>query len=584
MRFVYVDAQSGNRPVAGVRIYGAKLPSALPGELRISSGGQVNRLRLDQEAAAETGGRLVRTLIEAVEHQEWLEEIEKRRKWFTDDSRGRELVTADLTRLLAELANRSAMQRLISASEEDLGRDNPDLKPVLESLARTAKQLCASETLLILPESVPATAWTALWRGLIFGIGQAVVEAFRDHARASPVTQLNYSLAFAGEKLADGEPDRHPVSLRQQLTDTLITQASPRLAHILEQMRRPGPVLLEGPTGSGKSLAAKLYADLHAERTQERKFLRINVSAIQEEQLEYRLRGYRQGAFTGATNQEGWFSLADGGVLFLDEFQKAPSWVQTQLLDAIGATTDQVEISKIGVEKLERFRVKLILAVNEPLDALQADGRFRDDLMHRVRRFIAFQPLEELLAARESPASLGMTSRAYAALLVTVFRWKFGRHFPLADSEDVLGAARCMFPEITPEAMETLISSRWPGNFREFEKVCADIFDDMDVFYEKKVTRDMVLRAFAHRRFRPEGAAHVGLAKVVEDALRREGYVVAKACRHLEQYRMGNSATLSKWLRQHKAELSYELRSQRRIDRLLNRAPRKSKNTRPAIG
>lgn len=138
-------------------------------------------------------------------------------------------------------------------------------------------------------------------------------------------------------------------------------------------------VLVEGETGTGKELIAKA---IHKESARkEQVFMPIHCGAIPETLLETELFGYEKGAFTGATGKKtGLLELSDKGTLFLDEINSVPLSIQGKLLRFI----ETGEYFKVGGTKEQKSDIRLITASNENLEQQVKEGKFREDLYHRI--------------------------------------------------------------------------------------------------------------------------------------------------------------------------------------------------------
>ncbi len=185
----------------------------------------------------------------------------------------------------------------------------------------------------------------------------------------------------------------------------------------------PLAVLVTGETGTGKELVARA---LHAESPRaKRPFVALNTAAIPAELLESELFGHEAGAFTGATKRHvGRFEQADGGTLFLDEIGDMPAGLQTRLLRVLA----EGEFFRVGGRELIRVDVRVIAATHQDLAARVREGRFREDLLHRLDVLrISLPPLRErredvpLLAARfvsEAAQAMGLGPRRLATAAV----------------------------------------------------------------------------------------------------------------------------------------------------------------------
>ncbi|MDE2411198.1 MAG: sigma 54-interacting transcriptional regulator [Sphingomonadales bacterium] len=200
------------------------------------------------------------------------------------------------------------------------------------------------------------------------------------------------------------------------------------------------PVLINGPTGTGKEVLSRF---IHARSPRAAKpFVAVNCAAMPDAMLEALLFGHRKGAFTGATEaSEGFFRAADGGTLLLDEIAEMPLTLQAKLLRAL----QEGEVVPIGSTQPIKVDVRVIACANRDLPTEVAEGRFRADLFYRLNVFpLALRPLRE---RAEDVAPL-----AFALIL---------RH-----------AAPCKaLPWLSDAALAMLRLHGWPGNVRELENV-----------------------------------------------------------------------------------------------------------------
>ncbi|MBN2343741.1 MAG: sigma 54-interacting transcriptional regulator [Deltaproteobacteria bacterium] len=140
------------------------------------------------------------------------------------------------------------------------------------------------------------------------------------------------------------------------------------------------PVLVRGPSGTGKELVASAIHNLS--RRSNKPFIRVNCGALPDTLLESELFGYERGAFTGAmTPKPGRFAQADGGTLFLDEIGDISPAFQIKLLRAL----EEGEIQPLGSTKTIQVNVRLVCATNRNLEKLVDEGVFREDLYYRIR-------------------------------------------------------------------------------------------------------------------------------------------------------------------------------------------------------
>jgi two-component system response regulator HupR/HoxA len=267
----------------------------------------------------------------------------------------------------------------------------------------------------------------------------------RENVRlAAENVRLVADLAHANERL--GHENRW---LRQRDAPCggfeAIVHGSAAMRHVIERARRvtdtPTTVLIEGPTGSGKELVARAIHEAGPRR--ERLFVPVNTGALGESLLATTLFGHRRGAFTGAVaDQKGLFELADGGTLFLDEIGETSPAFQVALLRAL----QDGEILPVGAPRPLRVDVRVIAATNRSLDDEVRRGRFREDLLHRLRVFPLRLP--SLAERREDIRPLAEHLLERVALRV--------QHRPAG---------------FTPEALAALERHAFTGNVRELENL-----------------------------------------------------------------------------------------------------------------
>ena len=220
---------------------------------------------------------------------------------------------------------------------------------------------------------------------------------------------------------------------------------SPAITHLNEILpqiaRAPSAVLIEGESGSGKGVLARLIHN-RSQRTAA-PFVDLNCAGLSKELLESELFGHERGAFTNATNTKpGLFEIASNGTLFLDEIGEMEPTVQARLLKAI----EEKRFRRVGGIRDLRVDFRLIAATNRDLPAEVAAGRFRTDLYYRLNVVrIRVPPLRERM--EDLPI-----------LVEEVLR-------PLARE---LGRP---MPKTSRGAMRKLESYPWPGNVRELRNV-----------------------------------------------------------------------------------------------------------------
>ena len=141
------------------------------------------------------------------------------------------------------------------------------------------------------------------------------------------------------------------------------------------------PVIINGPTGSGKELVAEA---IHEESRRKGNFVALNCAAIPSELMEAEIFGFEKGAFTGALKTTtGKFEQANKGTLFLDEIGDMPFGLQTKLLRVLENST----ISRVGSNKEIKLDVRIICATHKNLNSLVEENIFREDLLFRLNVF-----------------------------------------------------------------------------------------------------------------------------------------------------------------------------------------------------
>jgi two-component system response regulator AtoC len=200
-------------------------------------------------------------------------------------------------------------------------------------------------------------------------------------------------------------------------------------------------VLMEGESGTGKSLIAR--AIHHRSPRAKGPFVEISCGSIPETLLESELFGHVQGAFTGAhADKPGRFLSADGGTIFLDEINSASAGMQLKLLRVL----QERKFEPVGSNQTVEVDVRVILASNEPLENVVADGRFRQDLYYRVNVIkVELPPLRDRVG--DIPV--------------------LAEHF-LSEHAAELGKSLAGF---SGEAVDALRRYSWPGNVRELSNV-----------------------------------------------------------------------------------------------------------------
>ena len=259
-------------------------------------------------------------------------------------------------------------------------------------------------------------------------------------------------------------------------------------------------VLIGGPSGSGKELAAEALHYLGPRANGP--LIKVNCAALAEGLLESELFGHARGAFTGAVaDKAGRFLLADGGTIMLDEIGDISPAVQLKLLRVL---EDKI-VERVGEAKPRRVDARVVAATNQDLAALSAQGRFRRDLYYRLNVVRLNMPA---LAQR----------REDIPLLAEHFLAQFARRMP----RPVEG--------LSPTALETLMRQPWPGNVRQLRHVLehAYIFCPGGLIGPEHLPPEL-----SAPPARPAADGPASEAQRILAALRRAGGNKAKAARLL---------------------------------------------------
>lgn len=266
---------------------------------------------------------------------------------------------------------------------------------------------------------------------------QAAREARVGGAAGAPPEEVARSSSGGAAQAApkDGGTDR-----------IMMTSSAPAMQEVFRAIGRLAAsnvtVLITGESGTGKELIARALHE-HSARAKG-PFIALNTAAIPKDLLEAELFGHERGAFTGATQQRrGRFEEARQGTLFLDEIGDMPFDLQTRLLRVLA----EGSFYRVGGSQPVQADVRIVAATHQPLEQRVAEGRFREDLFHRLNVIrLRLPPLRE--------------RRADIPALV--------QRFMRISAEDLGVAQR----RLTSEALDVLSAFDFPGNIRQLENFC----------------------------------------------------------------------------------------------------------------
>jgi PAS domain S-box-containing protein len=258
------------------------------------------------------------------------------------------------------------------------------------------------------------------------------------------VAEEKAKASSAPVKAQGKDEDEAAHTASREIDGTNLILASPIMHRFMRMVDRVAghteSVLITGETGTGKELIARTIHQSSHRRS--RPWVDINCAALPENLVESELFGYEKGAFTGAdSSKAGLFELADRGTLFLDEIGELQLQTQVKLLRVL----DGYPFYRLGGHHKIKVDVRIVAATNQDLDAAVKEGRFREDLFHRLGQFqLRVPPL------RERPEDIVALAEHFLSLKTP------GSSF-------------------TPEAISALLSHSWPGNVRELRNLVARV-------------------------------------------------------------------------------------------------------------
>ncbi|MCB0401412.1 MAG: sigma-54-dependent Fis family transcriptional regulator [Flavobacteriales bacterium] len=228
-----------------------------------------------------------------------------------------------------------------------------------------------------------------------------------------------------------------------------IIGASPALDRAIEVAAQVAltdlSVLISGESGVGKEVMPQIIHQLSARK--HNKYIAVNCGAIPEGTIDSELFGHEKGAFTGAhDSRKGYFEVADGGTIFLDEVAELPITTQVRLLRVL----ETGEFIKVGSSKVLKTNVRIVAATNVNIPDAIRKGKFREDLFYRLNTVPIHLP-----ALRERKADIHLLFRKFASDFATKYRMP-----PV---------------KLTPAAVDLLENYRWVGNIRQLKNVAEQV-------------------------------------------------------------------------------------------------------------
>ncbi len=204
-------------------------------------------------------------------------------------------------------------------------------------------------------------------------------------------------------------------------------------------------VLVTGESGTGKEVFPKIIHQLSTRKHGH--YIAVNCGAIPEGTIDSELFGHEKGSFTGASDtRKGYFEVASGGTIFLDEVAELPLSTQVRLLRVL----ETGEFLKVGSSKVQKTDVRVVAATNVNVQKAIQEGKFREDLFYRLNSVPIYIP-----PLRERKEDIHLIFRKFAADFAEKYRMP-----PL---------------KLTPEAVKVLESYHWPGNIRQLKNITEQI-------------------------------------------------------------------------------------------------------------
>ena len=283
------------------------------------------------------------------------------------------------------------------------------------------------------------------------------------------------------------------------------------LDHAIKLCKAGLSILIEGETGTGKSLFAEY---VHQHTCPDGPFIPMNSGGVDREFLNSELFGHVRGAYTGAESaKQGNMELADKGILFLDEIGNMPMDIQAKILTAIETKTFQ----RMGCNKIMHSDFRLISATNKDLHALVKKQEFREDLLFRIRSTRSIR----LPSLREMPEVIPFYVHHY----LDRYNQKYAKQFTVSDS-----------------LMKKFQSLPWKGNLRQLNTVILEAIATDDHPFS---ILDCLQHLSGGQPTHPDIDNHLGLdehlSKIekyrIEDALKENNFNLAKTAEQLKIYR-----------------------------------------------
>src|SRR5271165_4634439 len=375
----------------------------------------------------------------------------------------------------------------------------------LEVLSKAKRELPDAEVVILTGYATIPTAVTAMQAGASTYLTKPL--------------DINELRTVADKASQSQRLQRSNIELQRQLNEKFgfegVVGNSVAMHSVVARLRQIAPtsasVLITGESGTGKELVAKA---LHVNSPRRNKpFVPLNCAELSENILESELFGHVKGAFTGADRDRiGRFQYANGGTLFMDEIGDIPTPIQIKLLRVL----ETGQIVRVGTNDPIKVNVRLISATNIDLSGAIAEGKFRQDLYHRLKVVsVKLPPLRE--RRDDIPLLIEHFLKEFAAL----------HQKPIVT--------------ITPAVRKVLTSYSWPGNVRELKNtiesmVVVDVDNKLDM---DDLTEDL------------QSATEIRMS----DGARGVDSLVGKSIEEIEKYYIAETLKLTNGNREETAKL-----------------------------
>lgn len=280
-------------------------------------------------------------------------------------------------------------------------------------------------------------------------------------------------------------------------------------------------VLIQGESGTGKEVIANLIYKTGSRS--DKPFIKINCGAIPENLLESEMFGYVEGAFTGAkkVGRSGYFGMANGGTIFLDEINGIPFNLQVKLLRVI----QEREMMPVGSDVPIKLDIRIIAAANEDLKKMVSDGKFRKDLYYRIG--VVSIDLPSLKERKEDILPLA-----------NLFLNKFNTKYEMEKS-------------FSNNAKKVLLNYSWPGNVREIENVVESLV----VISDSKIITEHDVKSYIYKETTISTSENLEITGSIEEMVNHyEAELLKKVYHHCK-----NTGEMAKMLKTTRSTINRKL-------------------------